>query len=129
MEKRSKAYAAFESVPDALLVVAREGLIVFANRQAGRLFGCEPGQLVGLEIEALIPERSRQRHAELHAQFAVDPAARPMGAGRELRALRSDGHDFPVEVGIGPIDGGECVVAVVRDITSILKTRDWLRDC
>ncbi len=129
MEKRSEAYAAFESVPDALLVVAREGLIVFANRHAGRLFGYEPGQLVGLEIEALIPERSRQRHAELRAEFAVDPVSRPMGAGREQRALRSDGHDFPVEVGIGPIDGGECVVAVVRDITSILKTRDRLRDC
>ncbi len=35
--------------------------------------------------------------------------------GANSRALRSDGHDFPVEVGIGSTDGGECVVAVVRD--------------
>ncbi len=45
MEKRSEAFAAFESVPDALLVVGREGLIVFANQLAGRLFAYEPGQL------------------------------------------------------------------------------------
>ncbi len=126
MEERSEAYAEFESVPDALLVVAPEGLIVFANRPAGRLFGYEPGQLVGLGIEALIPERSRQQYAELRAEFAVDPAARPMGAGRELRALRSDGHDFPVEVGIGPTERGECVVAVIRDITSLVKIRGAL---
>jgi PAS domain S-box-containing protein len=57
LEKRSEAFAAFESVPDALLVVGHDGRIVFANQYAGRLFGYEPGQLVGLEIEALIPER------------------------------------------------------------------------
>ncbi len=58
MEKQLEAYAAFESVPDALLVVGREGLIVSANQHAGRLFGYEPGQLVGLEIEALIQSPS-----------------------------------------------------------------------
>ena len=126
MEKRSEAYAEFESVPDALLVVGREGLIVFANQHAGRLFGYESGQLVGLEIEALIPERYRQRHTELRAQFSVDPAVHPMGTGRELRALISDGHDFPVEVGLGPTDRGECVVAVVRDLTQVLATREDL---
>jgi PAS domain S-box-containing protein len=106
--------------------VGREGLIVFANQHAGRLFGYEPGQLVGLEIEALIPERYRQRHVELRAEFSVDPVVCPMGTGRELRALRSDGHDFPVEVGLGPTDRGECVVAVVRDLTQVLATREDL---
>jgi PAS domain S-box-containing protein len=128
MDKQSETYASFEAVPDALLLVSRDGLIVFANQHAERLFGYEPGQLVGLQIEALIPEQYRQRHAELRAEFAVDPAARPMGVGRELRALRSDGQKFPVEVGIGPTDGGERVVAVVRDITSVQETRDGLRD-
>jgi len=126
MEKRQGAYAGFESVPDALLVVGGDGLIVFANRHAGRLFGYEPGQLVGLEIEALIPERHRQRHAEQRTEFSVDPIVRPMGAGRELRALRRDGQDFPVEVGIGPTERGECVVAVIRDITSLVKVRGSL---
>jgi PAS domain S-box-containing protein len=126
MNEQSQTYAAYESVPDALLVVSRGGSIVFANQHAERLFGFEPGQLVGAEIEALIPARHRQLHAEVRAEFSADPVVRPMGFGRELRALRSDGLDFPVEIGIGPIDGGECVVAVIRDITSVAKIRGRL---
>ena len=73
MEKRSEAYAALDSVPDAILVVARDGRVVFANQHAGRLFAYEPGQLVGVEIEALIPGRYRQRHA---ARVAASPPRR-----------------------------------------------------
>ena len=123
MNVGSQSYAAYESVPDALLVVGRDGSIVFANQHAERLFGYESGQLVSVEIEALIPERYRQRHAEVRAEFSVDPAVRPMGYGRELFARRSDGREFPVEIGIGPADGGECFVAVVRDITSLAENR------
>ena len=84
MNVRSKIYAAYESVPDALYIVGRDSSIVFANQHAEHLFGYEPGQIVGVEIEALIPERYRQRHVELRSEFWVDPAVRPMGLGREL---------------------------------------------
>ena len=128
MNERSKTYAAYQSVPDALLVAGRDGLIVFANRHAEQLFGYEPGQLVGVEIEALIPERYRQQHVKVREDFSADPTIRPMGYGRELFARRSDGREFPAEIGIGPTDGGECVIAVVRDITSLVKTRGRLRE-
>jgi formate hydrogenlyase transcriptional activator len=126
MTVRSKTYAAYESVPDALLIVGRGGSIVFANQHAERLFGYEPGQLVGVEIEALLPERYRQRHVELRADFSVDPSVRPMGVGRELFARSRDGHEFPVEIGIGPADQEECSVAVVRDISEQALTRQKL---
>jgi PAS domain S-box-containing protein len=126
MTVRSKTYAAYESVPDALLIVGRDGSIAFANRHAERLFGYEPGQLVGVEIEALVPERYRQRHVELRAEFSVDPSVRPMGFGRELFARSSDGREFPVEIGIGPADREECAVAVVRDISEQVLTRQEL---
>jgi PAS domain S-box-containing protein len=116
-------FSAFESVPDALLVVGRDGSILFANQHAERLFGYEPGKLVGTGIEALIPERFHQLHVEKRAEFSADPTVRPMGYGRELFARKSDGQEIQVEVGLGPTDGGECVVAVVRDITSLAKIR------
>ena len=67
-------YSAFESVPDALLVVARHGSIVFANQHAEHLFGYEPGKLVGVEIEALVPERFRPQHPEKREGFFADPS-------------------------------------------------------
>ncbi|MBW2243171.1 MAG: sigma 54-interacting transcriptional regulator [Deltaproteobacteria bacterium] len=126
MSVDSQTYAAYESVPDALLIVGRDGPIVFANRHAERLFGYEPGQLVGVEIEALLPEQYRQRHAKLRAEFSVDPAVRPMGYGRELFARSSDGREFPVEIGIGPADREERAVAVIRDISEQVLTRKKL---
>ena len=99
--------SAFESIPDALLVVGHDGSIVFANRNAERLFGYEPGKLIGLAIEALVSEEFRRRHPQLQAGFSAAPTARPMGSERELHALRSDGHEFPVEIAIGPTYGGK----------------------
>ena len=90
MTVRSKTYAAYQSVPDALLIAGRDGSIVFANQHAERLFGYEPGQLVGVEIEALIPERYRRRHTGLRAEFSIDPTVRPMGFGRVFRAPEAD---------------------------------------
>ena len=117
----------FGSIPDAVLVVGRDGSIVSANEHAERVFGYERGKLVGLTIESLIPERYRKRHARLVEGFFAKPSARPMGTDRELRGLRSDGKEFPVEIAIGPSESGTHTVAVVRDITATVKVRDELR--
>jgi len=114
------------SIPDAVIVVDRRGEISAANEHAERLFGFEEGKLVGLPVEALVPERYRRRHQQLRGAFLADPGVRPMGSGRELSALRSDGHEFPVEIAIGPAESGACSVAVIRDITALLATRRHL---
>jgi formate hydrogenlyase transcriptional activator len=126
MNARSKTYAPYQLVPDALLIVGRDGSVVFANQHAERLFGYEPDQLVGVEIEALIPERYRQRHVEMRAGFSADPSVHPMGYGRELFAQRIDGREFPVEIGIGPAAGEGDTVAVVREISEQVRTRRQL---
>jgi PAS domain S-box-containing protein len=123
MDLGSENYDLYQSVPDALLIVGRDGLIVFANEHAERLFGYARDHLSGVEIEVLLPERYRQRHAELRAEFSRASVVRPMGNERELYAQKRNGREFPVEIGIGPSDGGEHVVAVVRDITSLAKIR------
>jgi formate hydrogenlyase transcriptional activator len=116
------------SIPDAVIVVARDGSIVSANRLADRVFGYESGKLVGLTIESLIPERYRKRHAGFVEGFFAEPSARPMGTGRELLALRADGSEFPAEVAIGPTEDGTSVVAVIRDVTPLVKVRDKLEE-
>ena len=60
--KKCLEFASLEAIPDAAILVGRDGSIVFANRHADRVFGYERGKLVGLAIESLIPERHRKRH-------------------------------------------------------------------
>jgi len=120
-------FTPFETVPDAILVVGRDGSIVHANAHADRLFGYEHGRLVGLTLDSLIPKKHRKPHAQFTEKFFAEPTARPMGTGRELRALRSDGREFPVEIAIGPTEDSNCVVTVIRDISATVRTRDELR--
>lgn len=109
-----------ESAPDAMLVVDAGGRIVFANRVAGQLFGYAPGELLGTDIERLIPERVRATHAEHRARYMDSPRTREMGASAiNLVAARRDGNEFPVEIRLSPIGSGErrYVAAAVRDVT------------
>jgi chemotaxis protein methyltransferase CheR len=116
-------FASFEAIPDAVIAVDRDGLIVFANRHACRVFGYARGEMVGLTFESLIPERYRERHARLVRGFLAKPSARPMGINRELLGLRRDGEEFPAEIAIGPTENGTLTVAVIRDISAFVKMR------
>ncbi|MFO0694736.1 MAG: diguanylate cyclase [Polyangiales bacterium] len=111
--------AFLEHLPDALLVVETSGAILYANGRADSMFGYEPGALVGRPIEDLMPVGGRGRHAVLREGFHASPQRRPMAQQRNLRGLRLDGTEFPVEISLSPVvhEGRECVLTIVRDVT------------
>ncbi len=110
-----------ELAPDGLMVVDSEGGIRLANAECERLFGYTRDELLGKPVEMLVPLDIRARHPALRAAYHDAPAARSMGTGRELRALRKDGSQFPVEIGLSPLvarPGEAAQVAVsIRDVT------------
>lgn len=110
---------AIESAPNAMLMVNRGGRIEMLNLQAEVVFGYSRDELLGQPIEMLIPERFRGRHSGHRMSYFAKPEARPMGAGRDLYALKKDGSEFPVEIGLSPIEtqDGLMVLASVIDIT------------
>jgi len=109
----------FESTPDALLVIGREGEILRTNRQAEQMFGYARDEFLRVCVEQLIPERFASRHRQHRAAYAEEPRTRSMGEGLELLGLRKDGTEFPVDIMLSPMDnnGDFRVLCVVRDVT------------
>ena len=110
---------AVELAPCAMLMVDARGVIVMVNAQTESTFGYARADLLGQPLEKLIPARWRSQHPGQREGFLRHAMVRAMGEGRELRALRSDGTEFPVEIGLSPIesDDGISTLAAVFDIT------------
>ncbi|THF60523.1 sensor histidine kinase [Pseudothauera rhizosphaerae] len=108
-----------DSAPGSIVLVNGEGLIAYVNRQCENLFGYSAQELIGKPVEELIPERFRQGHGALRTAYARAPTLRSMGIGRELFALRKDGTEFPVEIGLNPLVlvDGIWILATIIDIT------------
>lgn len=102
-----------------MIVTGAEGSIRFANAESVRMFGYEAPDLIGKPIDLLVPRSLREDHAQRRQDFFENPSKRPMGVGRDLRAVRRDGREFPVEIGLTPIETGDesLVLATVLDIT------------
>ncbi|RBP03110.1 PAS domain S-box-containing protein [Roseiarcus fermentans] len=114
---------AVEASPASMIMVDADGTIAFANAETGRMFGYPVDDLVGRSIDILVPRRARAGHAGLRQGFFAAPSKRPMGAGRDLYGTRQDGTEFPVEIGLTPIDAadGAIVLATIVDITARRK--------
>lgn len=111
--------AVFEAAPDGILIVDAAGIIQEVNPAALRMFDYERSELVGREVEVLVPEPLREVHVRHREEYMESPRARPMGIGMELAGRRRTGERFPVEISLSPLRAGPetSVIAVVRDVT------------
>ena len=112
-----------ESAPNAIVMVDAEGRIVLVNSQTEKYFGYRRDELLGEPVEILIPERLRDQHPDYVRGFKTEHSARPMGLGRSLFGLRKDGSEFPVEVGLSPVETsqGVLILSAIVDISERVR--------
>jgi PAS domain S-box-containing protein len=115
-----------ESAPTGIIVVDEQGEIKLINASTEKLFGYNRLELLGQNVEELVPERQRGTHRSVRALFFNKPEARLMAVDRDLRGRRKDGSEFPVEIGLNPIsrNGKAGIVATVIDITERKQARE-----
>jgi len=119
----------FNAYPDALIVADAGGRIALANPSAAGLLGYAVEELVGLNVDLLVPDSIRPRHASYREGYAHNPRPRPMGTQMELVAKRRDGSEVMVEIALSPLQshGLPYVVAAIRDIGAYPRVKQALQ--
>ncbi|MFZ6751010.1 PAS domain S-box protein [Undibacterium sp. Ren11W] len=119
----------FESAPNAMVMINASGKIEMVNTQAEQLFGYPRSEMLGQTVEMLVPDRFRHGHPEKRQMFFGEPQSRPMGAGRDLFGRRKNGSEFPVEIGLNPIETeeGMMVLSSIVDISERKRLEERFR--
>jgi PAS domain S-box-containing protein len=112
-----------ETAPGGIVVIDDEGKVTLVNASTEKLFGYTRLELIGQNIDVLVPDRLVNAHEALRKAYMTSPETRPMGRGRDLSARRKDGGEFPVEIGLNALsrDGQHVVLATVVDISERRK--------
>lgn len=119
-----------ELSPEAMVIVDTKGIIVLVNSQAEKLFGYVREQLVGKNINILVPSAIAHHHDDYVKHFVEKPRPRTMGENKDLFSRYSDGSEFPVEVSLSPIqlDDKLLIASSIRNITERKLIEKNLRD-
>ncbi len=119
--------AVFDAAPDAMIVVDQEGCVRALNTRVEELFGYDPEELIGRDVEILVPLEVGNQHRHDRAKYSSAPNLRPMGGGLDLAGRHKSGATFPVDVSLSPVrvEGEMLIIAAVRDVTERNRLREW----
>jgi PAS domain S-box-containing protein len=109
----------FEAVSEGVIVVDKDQKIVATNKSSENMFGYPKEELLGQQLNILIPQEYHAGHGAHFEGFMKHKESRKMGRGRDLYGARKGGKIFPVEAGLNPLEiGGESfIMTLVIDIS------------
>ncbi len=114
------AHALIGGSPDAILLVDAAGAILYANPSVTSLLGWGPEDLIGQNVDVLVPDAQRPGHHGQVEGYSKAPVARAMDRRRELHAKHRDGQLINVDIMLSPLAFEEPLVGVfMRDITAL----------
>ncbi|MDX3910950.1 MAG: PAS domain S-box protein [Sphingobium sp.] len=118
------------TVPDAMIVIDEQGLILSFSAAAERLFGYDQAEVVGANVSMLMPSPDRERHDGYLTRYLTTGERRIIGIGRVVFAQRKDGSTFPMELAVGEAtgEGQRLFTGFIRDLTDRQRTQEKLEE-
>lgn len=129
--ERTEAHhrAIVATAPEGMVVIDEHGVIQSFNPAAERLFGYEPGEVVGRNVTILMPERDRSVHDGYIWNYRHGAGRNVIGRGRELEGRRRDGSIFPLELSVAEWRDGRqrFFTGFMRDASARREAGDALK--
>jgi len=131
-EGESRLTAIIESAMDGIITINAEQKILLANPAAETMFGYSAAELIGESLDNLIPQALRDAHRQHVKEFSrTGLTTRSMGALGEVKGIRKNGEEFPIEASISQIeiggDGEKLFNVILRDITRRKRAEEQIQ--
>jgi two-component system sensor kinase FixL len=118
------------TAPDAIITIGVDGVIRAFNPAASRLFGYDAAEVIGRNVDMLMPAYFGERHDSFIARYLRTRERRVLGVDRLLVGERRDGTTFPMELAVGEanVDGRSIFVGFIRDLSEMQRTQRRLQE-
>src|SRR5262249_39560724 len=128
-EREARLRSVFETSPDAIITIDERGIIQSFSSAAERLFGYAAGEVIGRNVNVLMPSPHRENHDAYLARYLRTGEKRIIGIGRQVEALRKDGTIFPMQLAVGEVMLGSTRIfsGFITDLTARVKMEQELR--
>jgi PAS domain S-box-containing protein len=129
-KSEAKMRSIFNNVSDGMFIIDEKGIIESVNPSVERLFGYPAEELIGQNINKLMPEPNRGRHDSYLTNYHSDGKAKIICSGRDVNGLRKDGSVFPMELGISEfnVEQRHFYLGTVHNITESKNAENALRE-
>jgi PAS domain S-box-containing protein len=128
-DAEAKASAVLDAAVDGILTIDDHGTVKSFNRAAERIFGYASDEVIGRNVNILMPEPYHSEHDSYIANYKESNRPRIIGIGREVEGRRKDGSTFPMDLAVGEsrLGGRHLFAGIVRDLTEKKRTDELLR--
>ena len=118
-----------EAAPCGMIITNDKGLIEEVNPHALALFGYSKEQMLRQSIDMLVPHRFSSAHSKHREGFYKHQENRRMGIDRNVSGLKSNGDEFPAEIGLAHFngEGGTKILATIINMTEYVSITDELK--
>jgi PAS domain S-box-containing protein len=122
--------AVIDSAVDGIIVIDLHGRIESFNPAAERLFGHSERDVIGRNVDLIIPSPYREGHETYPSRGLATGWATIIGFGREVMGLRRDGTTFPLHLSVGQIMvGGERkFTGILHDLSARVQMEELIRE-
>ncbi|MCH8989631.1 MAG: CHASE domain-containing protein [Chloroflexi bacterium] len=129
-ESEARHRSIVDTAADGIITIDESGTIESFNSAASKLFGYGPDEVIGKNVNTLMPEPYHGAHDGYLANYLRTGKAQIIGIGREVVGLRKDGTTFPLDLAVSEVrtEAGHIFTGIVRDLTETKKAEEVLRD-
>ena len=128
-DRTARVQAILNAAADGIVTIDERGVVESFNPAAERLFGYRANELIGRNVNRLMPSPYREEHDTYLANYLATGRKKVIGIGREVVGLRKDGATFPMDLAVSEVrlNGRRLFTGILRDISDRRRGEEALR--